>query len=150
MQNHNNKSTDWFILILLPGALAVLVAGCNALPARQATDAALVVHTSGSSQDMIAARVPTDAATVFDSFVRIIEKGPDIEVINRKNDAMLVEIVKDGLRITAQATQLGAGESLLYIWADAGDSGRTGSELATGAVESICEELGVPCERVDY
>jgi hypothetical protein len=136
--------------LALAGLIAVLLAGCTALPARQAIDAALVVHTEGSSQHMIAARVPADASRVFDSFVRIIEDKPDVEVVNRKDKAMLLEIAQDGFKITAQATQLGAGESLLYIWAEAGDSGRSGRELATAAIETICEELGVKYERVDY
>jgi len=135
---------------VLPGLIAVILAGCTALPARQAVDAALVVHTEGSSQHMIAARVPADASRVFNSFVRIIEEKPDVEVVNRKDNAMLLEITQDEIKITAQATQLGAGESLLYIWAEAGDSGLSGRELATAVVEAICEELGVEFERVDY
>ena len=135
---------------MLTGLIAVILAGCVALPARQAVDAALVVHTEGSSQHMIAARVPADASRVFNSFVRIIEEKPDVEVVNRKDNAMLLEITQDGIEITAQATQLGAGESLLYIWAEAGDSGLSGRELATVVVEAICEELGVEFERVDY
>jgi len=135
---------------VLFGLIFALVVGCTALPARQAVDAALVVHTEGSSQHMIAARVPADASRVFKSFVRIIEEKPDIEVVNRKDNAMLLEVTQDGIKITAQVTQLGAGESLLYIWAEAGESGRSGRELATAAVEMICEELGVGFERVDY
>ena len=111
MHNHNNKSTNWYTLVLLPGVIAVLVAGCTALPARQAADAALVVQNE---------------------------------------NALLLEVTQGGFSINAQATQLGAGESLLYIWAEAGDSGRSGRELATVAVEMICEELGVDFERIDY
>lgn len=150
MRNKKINSIRKYMPFVIPGVIAVLLAGCTALPARQAVDAALVVHTEGSSQHMIAARVPADASRVFDSFVRIIEERPDIEVVNRKDNAMLLEITQDEFNITAQATQLGAGESLLYVWAEAGDSGRSGRELATAAIEAICEELGVEYERVDY
>lgn len=150
MRNNKINSIRRYGPVVLPGLIAIILAGCMALPARQAVDAALVVHTEGSSQHMIAARVPADASRVFNSFVRIIEEKPDVEVVNRKDNAMLLEITQDGIEITAQATQLGAGESLLYIWAEAGDSGLSGRELATAVVEAICEELGVEFERVDY
>jgi hypothetical protein len=38
----------------------------------------------------------------------------------------------------------------LYIWADAGSSGRTGREMAISGVEFICDELGVDYELVQY
>ena len=150
MRNNKINLIRRFGPVVFPGLVAVILAGCTALPARQAVDAALVVHTEGSSQHMIAARVPADASRVFNSFVHIVEEKPDVEVVNRKDNAMLLEITQDGTKITAQATQLGVGESLLYIWAEAGDSGLSGRELATAVVETICEELGVEFERVDY
>lgn len=150
MRNNKINSIRRFGPAVLPGLIAMILAGCTALPARQAVDAALVVHTEGSSQHMIAARVPADAPQVFASFIRIIEEEPDIEVVNRKDNAMLLEVTQDGNKITAQATQLGAGESLLYVWAEAGDSGFSGRELATTVVEAVCEELGVEFETVRY
>jgi len=135
---------------ILITTIVLLLGGCAALPGGQVTDAALIVHTEGSSQDMLAVTIPADATQVYESFARVIEGRPGIEVVNRKDNAMMLEVSKDGTRITAQATQLGSGQSLLYIWADAGDSGHSGRGIATSAVEAICEELGVGFETVSY
>ena len=126
------------------------IAGCTALPGGEVTDAALVVYTEGSRHDTLAATVPTDAATVYASFSRIIEAEPDVEIVNRKDNAMMMEVTQGELSVTAQVTPFGDDKSLLYIWADAGDSGRTGRDLATAVVERICEEVGVPYEVVEY
>jgi len=128
----------------------VLITGCGALPGGQVTDAALMVHTEGSRHDTLAVTVPADAASVYASFARLIEEQDDIEVVSRKDNAMMIEVTKDELSITAQTTRLGAGRSLLYIWADAGDSGRTGKEVSTAVAEAVCEELGVAFETVQY
>ena len=125
-------------------------AGCTGMPGGEVTDAAMVVYTEGSRHDTLAATVPTDAATVYASFARIIEAEPDVEIINRKDNAMMMEVTQYEYRITAQVTAFGADKSLLYIWADAGDSGRTGKDLATAVVERICDEVGVRYEVVQY
>ena len=134
----------------LLGCALLQLPGCGATPARQAYDAALVVHTAGSSQHMIAARVPAEATAVFQAFDAVIERRPDVAVFNRKDNAMLLEVARDDVRVTGQVTALNDEESLLYVWADAGESGITGKEVATATVEAICDELGVTFERVDY
>lgn len=132
--------------------LAVLIAmsACTAMPARQAVDAANIVYTQGSSHNMIAAQVPVDAELVFESFLRILGEHPEFSVVTRKDAAMMLEVTRDGFRVTGQVTALGAGKSLLYVWADAGDSGYSGQEVSERAVQAICDELGVSIERVDY
>ena len=52
--------------------------------------------------------------------------------------------------MTGQVTDLGGGRSLIYVWADAGESGVTGKELAIDVVERVCDELGVQYELVNY
>lgn len=134
--------------LMLLGAL--LVTACGMLPARQAVDAANVIYTEGSAQHMIAAQVPADAKKVYGSFVRVINENPETTIVNRKDVAMLLEATRGELRVTGQVTDLGPGRSLLYIWADAGDSGYSGREVARKAIDAICEELGVSVTQVQY
>jgi hypothetical protein len=83
--------------------------------------------------------------------VRVIKEHPDIEVVERKDKAYLIEVAQEKeRRITGQVTSLGSGSSLLYIWADSGSSGRSGREMAISAVEFICDDLGVDYELVQY
>ncbi len=135
-------------LAFLVATLAI--AGCTAMPARQAVDAANVVYTQGSSHHMIAAQVPVDAERVYESFLRVIAERPDISIVTQKDAAMMLEVSRDDLTLTGQVSSLGAGRSLLYVWANAGDSGLSGRELSEKAVAYICEDLGVSIERVDY
>ena len=99
---------------------------------------------------MIAARVPVDAKTVYASFVRVVNENPETRIVSRKDVAMLLEATRGEFRVTGQVTDLGPGSSLLYIWADAGDSGYSGSEVARKVVDAICEELGVRMTQVEY
>jgi hypothetical protein len=130
---------------------AILISGCVALPGGTVTNAATVVYTSGASQHTAAVQLQVPAAEVFEAMVRVIKEHPDIEVIERKDKAFLIEVAQaKERRITGQVTSLGSGSSLLYIWADAGSSGRSGREIAISAVEFICNELGVDYELVQY
>jgi len=136
---------SWTLLVVI-----LAIAGCTAMPARQAVDAANVVYTQGASQHMISAKVPVDAASVYNSFLRVISEHPDLSIVTQKDAAMMIEVTRGDFKVTGQVTELDAGRSLLYIWADAGDSGYSGRELSEDAVDLICEELGVSIERVEY
>ncbi len=130
--------------------MVAVLGGCILQPGGTVVDSALVVHTAGSSQSTISARVPVEAPRVYAAFARVLDDLNDAEVISRKDSAMMIEVAGDFGEITAQVTSLGSSESLLYIWADTEGSGRSGSEVAGSAVEAICEELGVTYERVQY
>lgn len=73
-----------------------------------------------------------------------------IEVLNRNDKGMLLEVAENGEKVTGQVTKLGDRESLLYLWADTGVSGRSAGELNSIVIERVCEDLGVDFERVDY
>jgi len=135
---------------LLPAVIAAFLSGCIFLPGGTVTHSATVVYTAGASQHTAAVELQVDAAIVFDALVRIIKESPDIEVVNRNDQAFLIEVAQQERRITGQVSKLGSGSSLLYIWADAGSSGESGREMAISAVEVICDELGVNYELVKY
>jgi hypothetical protein len=140
-----------FLLPVILLVSAILISGCVALPGGTVTNAATVVYTSGASQHTAAVQLQVPAAEVFESMVRVIKEHPDIEVVERNDKAYMIEVAQEKeRRITGQVTSLGSGSSLLYIWADAGSSGKSGREIAISAVEFICNELGVDYELVQY
>ena len=130
--------------------LLVMVSGCSWLAGGSAVDAATVVYTRGSSQSTTSARIPVDAESLYSGFSRILDEETDIEIVSRKDSAMMIEVTGDFGEITAQVTPLGSRESLLYIWADATGTGRLGGEVANAAVQRICDELGVSYELIEY
>ena len=136
---------------LFPAVIAALLSGCIFLPGGTVTNSATVVYTAGASQHTAAVELQVAADVVFEALVRIIKESPDIEVVNRNDQAFLIEVAQQKeRRITGQVTKLGSGSSLLYIWADAGSSGESGRGMAISAVEVICDELGVSYELVKY
>jgi len=135
---------------LFPVVIAAFLSGCIFLPGGTVTHSATVVYTAGARQHTAAVELQVDAAIVFDALVRIIKEHPDNEVVNRNDKAYLIEVAQQERRITGQVSKLGSGSSLLYIWADAGSSGKSGREMAISAVEVICDELGVSYELVNY
>ena len=135
--------------ITLLGAIW-LFAACSSLPAGQAYESATVVYSAGSKKHTAAVQVPVAAPEVYASIVRLLEAKQDLDFENRNDKAMLIEVEKGSRSLTGQVTDLGADRSLLYVWADAGDSGNTGQELAISVVELVCDELGVKYELVNY
>jgi len=141
-------------IFLLSAALSIaagVLTGCAPLPGSSVTNAATVVYTASARQHTAAVELPVEPPVVFEALVRLIKEHTDVEVVDRNDKAMLIEVAQDKeRRITGQVTKLGAGNSLLYVWADAGSSGQSGREMAISAIELICEELGVDYELVNY
>jgi hypothetical protein len=92
-----------------------------------------------------------DPAAVYAAMIRIVtaENG-GVEIISRNDKALMIEIKRDGARLTGQVTKLDARQSLLYIWADAGLSDQTGRSLAISSIGRVCDDLGVSYEEVAY
>ncbi len=140
----------WQLLVISTFLAISTLSGCIFLPGGTVVESALVVHTAGSKKHTAAVQVPVAASEVFATIVRLIEDKPDWQIENRNDKAFLIEVAKGSRSLTGQVTDLGAGRSLLYVWADAGESGVTGEELATSVVELVCDELDVEHERVNY
>jgi len=130
---------------------ALVLTGCMPLPGSSVTHATTVVYTAGASRHTAAVELPVEPPVVFEALVRLIKERNDVEVVDRNDKAMLIEVAQENeRRITGQVTKLGSGNSLLYVWADAGSSGQSGREMAISAIELICKELGVDYEMVNY
>ena len=144
-------SKRFFWLLAAFGVAEVVLTGCAPLPGSTVTNAATVVYTAGARQHTAAVELPVAPPVVFEALVRLIKERTDVEVVDRNDKAMLIEVAQENeRRITGQVTKLGAGNSLLYVWADAGSSGQSVREMAISAIELICEELGVEYELVTY
>jgi len=146
------KTSKRIVLLSAAFSLAASVlTGCAPLPGSSVTHATTVVYTAGASRHTAAVELPVEPPVVFEALVRLIKERPDVEVVDRNDKAMLIEVAQENeRRITGQVTKLGAGNSLLYVWADAGSSGQSGREMATSAIELICKELDVDYELVSY
>jgi len=136
-------------ILALLGAIW-LIAGCSWLPGGQVYDSATVVYSAGAKQHTAAVQVSVHAAEVYESFVRLLNDAHDLDYENRNDKAMLIEVAQGSRSLTGQVTAIGVNRSLLYVWADAGESGETGEELAISVVELVCDELGVEYELVNY
>jgi hypothetical protein len=131
--------------------VAIVLVGCAPLPGSSVTNAATIVYTAGASQYTAAVELPVQPPIVFEAMIRLVNERPNVEVVDRNDKAFLIKVAEGPERhLTGQVTKLGSGNSLLYIWADAGGSGQTGQELAISTVELICDELGVDYELVNY
>jgi hypothetical protein len=125
-----------------------LLCGCFGGPDAPVYNAATVVYTEGASRDTVVVELPIPPRDVFFSMSRIIDQLTDIEVVSRDGKSLTIEILSKDKRLTGQATELGNGDTLLFLWADAGASGQSGEELALSAVKRICEDLNVTYKLV--
>jgi hypothetical protein len=138
-------------LFVLPALFVFASLGaCAWLAGGSVVESALVVHTAGSKKHTAAAQIPIAAADVFVAVIHLVEDRPDLIVESRNDKAFLIEVTAGSQSLTGQVTSLGVGKSLLYVWADAGESGLTGEALAISVVQLVCDELGVEHELVHY
>jgi hypothetical protein len=138
------------LFVLLALFVFASLSACAWLAGGSVVESALVVHTAGSKKHTAAAQIPVAARDVFAAVVHMVEDKPDLIIESRNDKAFLIEVTKGSQSLTGQVTSLGAGKSLLYVWADAGESGLTGEALATSVVQLVCDELGVEHELVHY
>jgi hypothetical protein len=138
------------LFVLLALFVFASLSACAWLAGGSVVESALVVHTAGSKKHTAAAQIPVAAPDVFAAVVHMVEDKPDLIIESRNDKAFLIEVTKGSQSLTGQVTSLGAGKSLLYVWADAGESGLTGEALATSVVQLVCDELGVAHELVHY
>jgi len=143
-------SVERALIFGLLGLTAIaLTPGCTPLALQPVTSTGLVIYTRGATQDTASVRLPLPPGEVYRGVLGMIERRPHVTVINRNDSRYLLEVEDSGRRMTGQATDLGRGETLLFIWVDAGDSGQTGKEIMEDAITTVCSELAVKCEVQD-
>ncbi|UCH75286.1 MAG: hypothetical protein JSU82_05435 [Rhodospirillales bacterium] len=138
-----------FILALAClGALAV-PSGCTPVALQPVTSTGLVVYSMGARQNTASLRLSLPPDQVYQGMLEMLERRPHVSVINRNDKRYLLEVDDRGRQLTGQATDLGRGETLLFIWVDAGETGQTGQDLMQDVITTVCAELRVECEVQD-
>ena len=121
-----------------------LIHGCGTVLQPVATTGS-VLYTQGARQHTAMLQIQLAPAEVYHGLLKVIASRSDLKTLNTNAQRYLVEVARNGEFLSAQATSLSANETLLFIWADAGKSGRTGQDLARSAAEQICIQLAVKC-----
>jgi len=134
---------------LLGLAAIALTPGCTPVALQPVTSSGLVVYSKGASLGTASVRLALPPAEVYRGMLGMVERRPELTVINRNDARYLLEVDDRGRRLTGQATDLGRGETLLFIWVDTGDTGQTGQDLMEDAITAVCTELAVECEVQD-
>jgi hypothetical protein len=137
------------ILISAILASAVLLTACIGTPGTTVTNAGEVVYLSGPKQETVAVTLAASPEAVFDSILRTIAEAKTAEVTQRNDETRMVEASYDGRSFNAQATEFGSGDTLLFLWVDAGETGLTGNELAMSTIETISKDLNASYELVE-
>lgn len=129
--------------------VAAVMQGC-ATALQPAASRAAVVYAEGARQDTAMLEISMPARAVYESLLRVVAQRGDLELVNQNEDRLLIEVASGEMNLAAQATDLSDGKTLLFLWADAGNSGQSGRELARTAIEQICTELAVECDAREY
>jgi len=129
--------------------VATFMQGC-ATALQPAASGAAVLYAEGARQDTAMLQISMPAQEVYDSLLRVIAQRSDLALVNKNEDRLLIEVASGEMNLAAQATTLSDGKTLLFLWADAGNSGQSGQELARTAIEQICTELAVECDAREY
>jgi hypothetical protein len=130
-------------------AFAMLLNACLGTPGTTLTNAGEVVYLAGPKQETVTVTLVARPDAVFDSIIRMVLEAETTEVIQRNNASRMIEVTFDGRSLNAQVTEFGDGESLLFLWADAGDTGLTGKEVAMSTIDKISKDLNARYELVE-
>ena len=138
------KQFVFMFLLFVP-----FLVSCTSGPMRAPTSAGMVVLAKGATQHTATVMLTIGPTRVYETMLSIVEARPDWKLINDNRDAHLIEVQKGELNLTAQATTMDRVSTILFIWADAGNSGMTGYDLAKKAMQTVCDELKVECQMQD-
>ena len=138
------KSFVMVLLLIMP-----FLASCTSGPMKAPTSAGMVVLSKGATQHTATVMLTIPPTRVYETTLGIVEARSDWELVNNNRDAHLIEVQKGELSLTIQVTTMDRISTILFLWADAGNSGMTGHDLATRAMQQICDELKVECQMQD-
>lgn len=134
----------------LLGLVAIaLTSACTPVALQPVTSTGLIIYTKGATQYTAKVQLALPPDDVYAGMLTIVGRMPELTVVNRDDRRFFLEVVEGTRRLSGQVTDLGHGETLLFVWADAGESGQSGRELALEAVELLCTELRVECSMQD-
>jgi hypothetical protein len=135
----------WILVIAWVLGFAATIQGCTTAM-QPAGASGAVIYTRGAREHTAMLQIDLPPAQVYAGLHRVIAEHPEFSVVNRNDKNLFVEIVSDHRNLSAQATSLSQGETLLFLWADAGHGEMTGQQLMQIAITRICAELAAECE----
>lgn len=126
-----------------------LASGCTPLALQPATSTGLAVYTKGASRHTARVQLARPPNEVYAGMLAVVRDELKWTVVSQDDRRFFLEAAEGTRRLSGQATDLGRGATLLFVWADAGETGETGRDLALKAVEALCTDLGVDCTVED-
>jgi len=138
-------------LALATLALAAIVqtSACTPLALQPTTSSGLIVYSKEAARHTARVQLPRPPEDVYAGMLAVVGRVPEWKIVTHDDRRFSIEAAEGTKRLGSQATDLGRGETLLFIWADAGESGQSGRDLALRAVELLCAELRVECSMED-
>lgn len=130
-------------------AFAMLLNACLGTPGTTVTNADEVVYLAGPKQETVTVTLAARPEDVFDSIIRLVLEAQTTQVIRRDDASRMIEVTCDGRSLNAQAAEYGEGETLLFLWTDAGETGLTGNEVAMSTIDAISKDLNTRYELVE-
>jgi hypothetical protein len=123
---------------LAAGVLLVSTAGC--ITAAVMTTVVYVVSTMEYTATVEVKAKPAD---VYAAMLRILQRRPDVEVVNRDDAKYLLELRKGKNKGTAQVSVTESGLTQLKVTAQEGETDASHKDLAYRVVTQVCDELKV-------
>lgn len=112
--------------------------------------AATVVYMRSKNHLTTTVLIKRSPAEVYAAMNKILDRSPDVKVLNREDKKYLIEASRGTDKVTAKATLFGSsGLTQLMVTADAGEEGKSDEDLALRVVKRVCDELGVKYKIVD-
>ncbi len=124
---------------------AIFLQGCVVFLSSVAT----VVYMRSNNHLTTTVLIKKTPDATYAAMNQIIEKTPDIKIINKEDKKYLIEASRGENKVTAKATPYGSGLTQLIVTADAGKGDLSDEDLALKVVKQICEELGVEYKVIE-
>lgn len=140
---------QWYLAASAILTFAMLLSACLGTPGTTVTNAGEVVYLAGPRQETVTVTLAVSPEDVFDSIIRLLLNSETTEVIQRNDASRMIEVIYDGRSLNVQATEYGEGDTLLFLWADAGETGLTGNEVAMSTIDSISKDLNASYKLVE-
>ena len=123
----------------------IILQGCVVVLSSVAT----LVYMRSNNHLTTAVLIKKTPDATYAAMNQIIERTPDIKIINKEDKKYLIEASRGKNKVTAKAPPYGSGLTQLIVTADAGKGDRSDEDLALNVVRQICEELGVEYKVIE-
>ncbi len=138
--------------LLIAASAALTLLGCAAAMVPVVGSVAVTgaaVYASQASQHATAATLDARPREVYAGMLRLAGKSTELRVVKTDESRLQVEMAQGQKSLTAEATELGESETLLYIWANTGSSGQPARDYARAFLSQLSDELNVEHKLVE-